>query len=143
MIICIVYCVCEFLLMMNPLEKVHYLTLSIVSLQTLKRKEREFEHEMERLAREKIALQQRLSTLKKDMLGKWDHLDWRSMVPEDIEMEMDTDSATSVEYGNGRKSLRKPSSPSEATLPPKNDSDQDESNDSQHPLSLTLNNCRG
>src|SRR5690348_7079677 len=33
---------------------------------------------MERLAREKITLQQRLSTLKKDMLGKWEHMEWRN-----------------------------------------------------------------
>lgn len=114
---------------------------SLRYIQTLKRKEREFEHEMERLAREKIALQQRLSTLKKDMLGKYEHLTWTA--PEEVDMEMDTDSATSVDYVDGRKPLRKPNSPSEATLPPKNDSEQEMSNDSQHPLSLTINNHRG
>lgn len=40
------------------------------SLQTLKRKEKEYEHDMERLAREKIATQQRLAELKND-LSQW------------------------------------------------------------------------
>ncbi|XP_010862077.1 max-binding protein MNT isoform X2 [Esox lucius] len=39
-------------------------------IQTLKRKEKEYEHEMERLAREKIATQQRLADLKND-LSQW------------------------------------------------------------------------
>ncbi|KAJ8257157.1 hypothetical protein COCON_G00193090 [Conger conger] len=39
-------------------------------IQTLKRKEKEYEHEMERLAREKISTQQRLVELKNE-LGQW------------------------------------------------------------------------
>lgn len=39
-------------------------------LQSLKRKEKEYEHEMERLAREKIAMQQRLAELKHE-LSQW------------------------------------------------------------------------
>ena len=39
-------------------------------LQSLKRKEKEYEHEMERLAREKIATQQRLAELKHE-LSQW------------------------------------------------------------------------
>ncbi|XP_029628925.1 max-binding protein MNT isoform X2 [Salmo trutta] len=39
-------------------------------IQTLKRKEKEYEHEMERLAREKIATQQRLAELKNE-LSQW------------------------------------------------------------------------
>ncbi|XP_035242024.1 max-binding protein MNT-like [Anguilla anguilla] len=39
-------------------------------IQTLKRKEKEYEHEMERLAREKISTQQRLAELKNE-LGQW------------------------------------------------------------------------
>lgn len=38
--------------------------------QSLKRKEKEYEHEMERLAREKIATQQRLAELKHE-LSQW------------------------------------------------------------------------
>lgn len=40
------------------------------ALQSLKRKEKEYEHEMERLAREKIATQQRLAELKRE-LSQW------------------------------------------------------------------------
>lgn len=39
-------------------------------IQSLKRKEKEYEHEMERLAREKIATQQRLAELKHE-LSQW------------------------------------------------------------------------
>ena len=51
-------------------------------LQTLKRKERECEHEMERLAREKIANQQRLAQLKRDLSAKWDHIDFSQLLPD-------------------------------------------------------------
>ncbi|XP_043219122.1 max-binding protein MNT-like isoform X2 [Amphibalanus amphitrite] len=49
---------------------------------TLKRKERECEHEMERLAREKIANQQRLAQLKRDLSAKWDHIDFSQLLPD-------------------------------------------------------------
>jgi MAX-binding protein len=121
---------------------------SLRHIQTLKRKEREYEHEMERLAREKIALQQRLSTLKKDMLGKWDHLDWRAMIPEDLDVDIEghngsaIDTLSSEPLENHRSSESEPNSPSEATQPPKkNDMELEESSDSQYPLSLTVNNC--
>ncbi|XP_071036662.1 uncharacterized protein [Parasteatoda tepidariorum] len=53
-------------------------------IQTLKRKEREYEHDMERLAREKIAFQQRLSTLKKELASHLDHIDVNNYpIPED------------------------------------------------------------
>lgn len=39
----------------------------VFCLQVLRRKERDCEHEMERLAREKIAAQQRLSALKREI----------------------------------------------------------------------------
>lgn len=93
---------------------------------------------MERLAREKIALQQRLSTLKKDMLGKWDHLDWRAIVPEDLDIDLEPDAV--VDYANGRKVGRKTSSPAEGTQPPKHESETEESNDSHYPISLSMNN---
>ncbi|KAH8039869.1 hypothetical protein HPB51_009125 [Rhipicephalus microplus] len=51
-------------------------------IQSLKRREREYEHEMERLAREKIAAQQRLATLKKDMSLQLDYLDMSALLPE-------------------------------------------------------------
>lgn len=53
----------------------------------LKRKEREFEHEMERLAREKIAHQQKLSTLKKELTAQWEHIDLNTLLPEVMELE--------------------------------------------------------
>ncbi|KAJ9574531.1 hypothetical protein L9F63_008304, partial [Diploptera punctata] len=51
-------------------------------IQTLRRKEREFEHEMERLAREKIAAQQRLAMLKKELSAQWDHIDFNTLLPD-------------------------------------------------------------
>uniref|UniRef100_A0A1B6EX05 Max-binding protein MNT n=1 Tax=Cuerna arida TaxID=1464854 RepID=A0A1B6EX05_9HEMI len=53
----------------------------------LKRKEREYEHEMERLAREKIAYQQRLVTLKKELSAQWEHIDFNTLLPEVVEPE--------------------------------------------------------
>lgn len=95
---------------------------------------------MERLAREKIALQQRLSTLKKDMLGKWDHLDWKAIVPEDLDIDLEPDAVITVDYANGRKpNNRKATSPAEGNQPPKQESEE-ESNDSHYPISLLINN---
>lgn len=58
-------------------------------IQTLKRKERELEHELERLAREKIAAQQRLATLKKEMTAQCDGIDFGLLLPEygDLKVE--------------------------------------------------------
>lgn len=53
-------------------------------IQTLRRKEREYEHEMERLAREKIAAQQKLANLKKDLSAQWDHIDFNTLLPEAV-----------------------------------------------------------
>ncbi|KAK3908677.1 Max-binding protein MNT [Frankliniella fusca] len=50
-------------------------------IQSLRRKERDYEHEMERLAREKISAQQRLASLRKD-LAQWDHLDINALYPD-------------------------------------------------------------
>ncbi|GFT27560.1 max-binding protein MNT [Nephila pilipes] len=61
-------------------------------IQTLKRKERDYEHEMERLAREKISFQQRLSTLKKELASHLDYIDVNNfIIPED-----DNDSTTTA-----------------------------------------------
>ncbi|KAJ8916610.1 hypothetical protein NQ315_000255 [Exocentrus adspersus] len=51
-------------------------------IQTLKRKERELEHEMERLAREKISAQQRLAVLKKEISSHYDNVDFSKLLPE-------------------------------------------------------------
>lgn len=49
-------------------------------IQTLRKKERDYEHEMERLAREKIASQQRLVALKKELSATWDHIDFNALL---------------------------------------------------------------
>lgn len=49
---------------------------------TLKRKERELEHEMERLAKEKIAAQQKILLLKRELSAQWDHIDFSTIIPE-------------------------------------------------------------
>lgn len=51
-------------------------------IQALKRKERELEHEMERLAREKIAHQQRLVVLKKEVAAQCDNVDFSALLAE-------------------------------------------------------------
>lgn len=52
-------------------------------IQSLKRKEREYEHEMERLAREKIAAQQKLAALRKELSSQSDHIDMNTLLPDD------------------------------------------------------------
>lgn len=42
---------------------------------------------MERLAREKIASQQRLSALKKELSAQWDHIDFNTLLPDVQAME--------------------------------------------------------
>ncbi|XP_018395898.1 PREDICTED: putative GPI-anchored protein pfl2 [Cyphomyrmex costatus] len=53
-------------------------------IQALRKRERDYEHEMERLAREKIAAQQRLVALKKELHATWDHIDINSLLLEQI-----------------------------------------------------------
>lgn len=53
-------------------------------IQQLRRKERDLEHEMERLAREKIAAQQRLVALKKEISTHYDIVDFSKILPEVI-----------------------------------------------------------
>ncbi|XP_030757351.1 max-binding protein MNT-like isoform X2 [Sitophilus oryzae] len=55
---------------------------SLRFIQTLKRRERELEHEMERLAREKISHQQRLASLKKDISSHFDNVDFSKLLPD-------------------------------------------------------------
>lgn len=51
-------------------------------MQILKRKERDYEHEMEKLAREKINQQQKLVSLKKELTATWEHIDFNTLLPE-------------------------------------------------------------
>ncbi|XP_044007854.1 type-2 histone deacetylase 1-like isoform X3 [Aphidius gifuensis] len=57
---------------------------AITHIKMLKKKEREYEHEMERLARERISSQQRLTQLKKELSSKWEHIDFNKLLPEQI-----------------------------------------------------------
>ena len=67
--------------------------------QTLKRKEKEYEHEMERLAREKIATQQRLAELKNELsqcidVIEIDRILRQTVQPEDDQASTSTASGT-------------------------------------------------
>ncbi|KAK5638104.1 hypothetical protein RI129_012399 [Pyrocoelia pectoralis] len=53
-------------------------------IQSLKRKERELEHEMEQLAREKISAQQKLAVLKKEIAVQCDNIDFNVLLPEPV-----------------------------------------------------------
>lgn len=53
-------------------------------IQSLKRKERELEHEMEQLAREKISAQQKLAVLKKEIAVQCDNIDFNILLPEPV-----------------------------------------------------------
>lgn len=53
-------------------------------IQNLKRKERELEHEMERLARDKISSQQRLAVLKKEVTALCDNVDFNALLPDQL-----------------------------------------------------------
>lgn len=77
-------------------------------VQTLKRKEKEFEHEMERLAREKIATQQRLAELKNELSQWMDVLEIDRLLRQTVQPE-DDQASTSTASGEPR------SSPSTAT----------------------------
>ncbi|KAF2366405.1 Myc-type basic helix-loop-helix (bHLH) domain [Trinorchestia longiramus] len=63
-------------------------------INTLKRKEREYEHEMERLAREKISSQQHLAALKKELVARWDHIDFNAILPDMAALEQQRDKET-------------------------------------------------
>ncbi|XP_044260342.1 max-binding protein MNT-like [Tribolium madens] len=65
-------------------------------IQSLKRKERELEHEMERLARDKIAAQQKLAVLKKDISSHYDNVDFSKILP-DVAAVTTTEEVVKVE----------------------------------------------
>lgn len=69
-----------------------------VTLKTLKRKEKEFEHEMERLAREKIATQQRLAELKNELSQCMDVMEIDRVLRQTIQPE-DDQASTSTASG--------------------------------------------
>ncbi|XP_042561520.1 MAX network transcriptional repressor b [Clupea harengus] len=68
-------------------------------IQTLKRKEKEYEHEMERLAREKIAMQQRLAELKNELSQSMDVLEIDRLLRQTVQPEDDQASTSTASEG--------------------------------------------
>ncbi|XP_012736725.2 MAX network transcriptional repressor b [Fundulus heteroclitus] len=68
-------------------------------IQTLKRKEKEFEHEMERLAREKIATQQRLAELKNELSQSMDVMEIDRVLRQTMQPEDDQASTSTASEG--------------------------------------------
>ncbi|XP_027033165.1 MAX network transcriptional repressor b isoform X1 [Tachysurus fulvidraco] len=68
-------------------------------IQTLKRKEKEYEHEMEKLAREKIATQQRLAELKNDLSQCMDIMEIDRIVRQTVQPEDDQASTSTASEG--------------------------------------------
>ncbi|AWO99810.1 putative max-binding protein MNT-like [Scophthalmus maximus] len=68
-------------------------------IQNLKRKEKEYEHEMERLAREKIATQQRLAELKNDLGQRMDAVEIDRVLRLTIQPEDDQASTSTASEG--------------------------------------------
>ena len=72
--------------------------LSVSLWKTLKRKEKEYEHEMERLAREKISTQQRLAELKNELSQCMDVMEIDRVLRQTIQPE-DDQASTSTASG--------------------------------------------
>ncbi|KAI7795573.1 MAX network transcriptional repressor b isoform X2 [Triplophysa rosa] len=68
-------------------------------IQTLKRKEKEYEHEMERLAREKIATQQRLAELKNELGQCMDIMEIDRILRQTVQPEDDQASTSTASEG--------------------------------------------
>ncbi|XP_066502856.1 MAX network transcriptional repressor b [Hoplias malabaricus] len=68
-------------------------------IQTLKRKEKEYEHEMERLAREKIATQQRLAELKNELSQCMDIMEIDRILRQTVQPEDDQASTSTASEG--------------------------------------------
>ncbi|KAF3847773.1 hypothetical protein F7725_020801 [Dissostichus mawsoni] len=68
-------------------------------IQTLKRKEKEYEHDMERLAREKIATQQRLAELKNELSQWMDVMEVDRVLRQTVQPEEDQASTSTASEG--------------------------------------------
>ncbi|XP_026138002.1 max-binding protein MNT [Carassius auratus] len=68
-------------------------------IQTLKRKEKDYEHEMERLAREKIALQQRLAELKNELSQQLDVIEIDRVLRQTVQPDDDQASTSTASEG--------------------------------------------
>ncbi|XP_069002276.1 MAX network transcriptional repressor b isoform X2 [Embiotoca jacksoni] len=90
-------------------------------IQTLKRKEKEYEHEMERLAREKIATQQRLAELKNELSQCMDVMEIDRVLRQTIQPEDDQASTSTASEGedNYEQDMDEevPAPPAPASLP--------------------------
>lgn len=90
-------------------------------IQTLKRKEKEYEHEMERLAREKIATQQRLAELKNELSQSMDVMEIDRVLRQTIQPEDDQASTSTASEGedNYEQDMDEdiPAPPAPASLP--------------------------
>uniref|UniRef100_A0A1Q3FJM4 Max-binding protein MNT n=2 Tax=Culex tarsalis TaxID=7177 RepID=A0A1Q3FJM4_CULTA len=79
---------------------------AIRHIQVLKRKEREYEHEMERLAKEKISSQNRILVLKRE-LSQWGDVDFSRLAPDtDAIPTSTTTSPAAVSNGSATPSER-------------------------------------
>lgn len=81
----------------------HLLFCLCLPSKTLKRKEKEYEHEMERLAREKISTQQRLAELKNELSQCMDVMEIDRVLRQTIQPE-DDQASTSTASGTGMRS---------------------------------------
>ncbi|XP_026082214.1 max-binding protein MNT-like [Carassius auratus] len=68
-------------------------------IQNLKRKEKDYEHEMERLAREKIALQQRLAELKNELSQQLDVMEIERILRQTVQPDDDQASTSTASEG--------------------------------------------
>ncbi|RVE64033.1 hypothetical protein OJAV_G00142060 [Oryzias javanicus] len=88
-------------------------------IQTLKRKEKEYEHEMERLAREKIATQQRLAELKNELGQCMDVMEIDRVLRQTIQPEDDQASTSTASEGedNFEQDMEEDAPPAPISLP--------------------------
>ncbi len=89
----------------------HDIIITILFGQALKRKERELEHQLEKLARQKITYQQRLAKLKMEKRLSEDQLPWNRKDEseeeevEEVERAADDDDQASTSTASGRIAL--------------------------------------
>eukprot|EP00066_Takifugu_rubripes_P004868 XP_003968522.1 PREDICTED: max-binding protein MNT [Takifugu rubripes] len=87
-------------------------------IQTLKRKEKEYEHDMERLAREKIATQQRLAELKNDLSQWMDVIEIERLLRQTVQPEEDQASTSTASEGEDMDDLEdEPAATTQTALP--------------------------
>ncbi|KAM3615925.1 uncharacterized protein V6R79_009792 [Siganus canaliculatus] len=99
-------------------------------IQTLKRKEKDYEHDMERLAREKIATQQRLAELKNELSQWMDVIEIDRVLRQTVQPEEDQASTSTASEGEDvmddepEEEVAPRAQPALATVPPTMKPDQ-------------------